>query len=1154
MELYDLIDQNLQALDCTGLLSSEQAFLLSRIYKNFSRSLILITPTKKQGEIFLDDFRFFMGDHCPPLFFFSSYNIMPFKFMPYHNETAAQRINILYQMIICEKPPVIITTVEALLQKMVPKKEISSFVELLMEEEEIDREDLIEKLIAGGYNHSIIVEEAGDFCARGSIIDIFSPFYPDPIRMEFYGNTIDSLRFFSAATQRSIKRIQEAVVIPAKEAILYKKNINKFIQRVKTQAQFLEISDSKIQKFIERFQEEKNFSGVESLISLVYPKLDSFFNYSPKNALWFLLEPLEMEKEALEIEDRIIRNYETARNEKRLCVLPEDLYLKWSEIQEYFKQKQCINLKASPVLSETRKVISFSVNDNIEIKNSLRNQTSKEELLLPLAKWIQENINQKYLCLLVCRTTSQANRLDTILKPYGISIRLTQPIPDINKCNGMAYICLGQISSGFVWPAEHIAIITEDEIFGPKQRTRKIPEKRKPSQLVSFADLKQGDLIVHIEHGIGQYQGLVKFEYNKISNDFLLITYRDNDKLYVPVDNINMIQKYMGIDKIMPVLDKMGGKTWEKIRNKVKKSVEKIAKELLKLYASRKVKKGFAFSQSDSYFQDFEASFEYDETHDQLKAINDVLYDMEQAVPMDRLICGDVGYGKTEVALRASFKAVNDGKQVAVLVPTTILCEQHYRTFIKRFEKYPVIIESLNRFRTPKEQRSIVSNLASGKLDIIIGTHRLLQKDIKFKDLGLLIIDEEQRFGVKHKEKLKKFRSTVDVLAMTATPIPRTLHMSLTGIRDISIMSTPPEQRRPITTFISKFDGIVIAEAIKKELSRNGQIFFLHNTVKTIEVMAAYLQKLVPELRIGIAHGQLGENKLEKIMLQFINHDIDMLICTTIVESGLDIPAANTILINRADRFGLAQIYQLRGRVGRTDEQAYAYLFIPDESALGKDAQKRIKVLMEHSDLGDGFRIAMSDLQIRGGGSILSSTQSGRIASIGYEMYLELMERTMEELKGESTLPPLQPEINLNRSVFIPESYISDIDQRLSTYRRLSGIDNFEELGDFKQEITDRFGKLPKEASNLLSNIALKILSKQAGVSRLDLAGRKLSLSFSQDHQRNPQALVKIIMENPKQFQMTPENVLITILAQNKGLMVQIKNILKKIAQCVNNS
>ena len=716
-------------------------------------------------------------------------------------------------------------------------------------------------------------------------------------------------------------------------------------------------------------------------------------------------------------------------------------------------------------------------------------------------------------------------------------------------------MCLGQISSGFVWAAESLAIITEAEIFGLRPRRRKPSRPRPSSELLDLQDLKKDDLIVHVELGIGRYDGLRKLKVDGFTNDFLVLLYKDGDKLYLPVDRMSIVQKYMGVDGIEPVIDKMGGTSWKRVKARVKRSAEKIAGGLLKLYAKRKFDKGYSFGSVDSYFQDFEAGFEYEETPDQIKAIENVLEDMYQKTPMERLICGDVGYGKTEVALRASFLAVNNNKQVAILVPTTILAEQHYATFSKRYERYPINIACLSRFRSVRKQKEIIADLEAGRLDIVIGTHRLLQKDIAFKDLGLLILDEEQRFGVKHKEKLKNLKHNVDVLTLTATPIPRTLHMSLVGIRDISIISTPPEFRQAIITYICEFDGALISEAIQKELSRQGQIFFVHNNIQSITKIARKLQHLVPEVRLDIAHGRMAENDLEQVMYRFLNKEFDMLVCTTIIESGLDIPAANTIIVNRADRFGLAQIYQLRGRVGRADEQAYAYLIIPNESLLTKDAQKRLKVLMEHSDLGSGFQIAMNDLKIRGGGTILGASQSGHIAAVGYDMFLKLMEDAMAELKGEAPLESLEPEINVRMSAFISESYIPDIDQRLAAYRRLAKMTELKEINDFKTELIDRYGELPKEASNLLFKIVLKILSRKTGVSRLDLTGQQLLLHFSDVHIKNTERLVDMILSAPERYKLMKGHVLSVKLAGYAGgsHLSRAKNILKEIVQRVNN-
>jgi transcription-repair coupling factor (superfamily II helicase) len=622
--------------------------------------------------------------------------------------------------------------------------------------------------------------------------------------------------------------------------------------------------------------------------------------------------------------------------------------------------------------------------------------------------------------------------------------------------------------------------------------------------------------------------------------DFVIIEYADNDRLYIPADRINIIQKYIGLDDKNPQLDRLGGASWRLTKKKAKRSIEEIAKDLVKLYAMRKFLKGFAFSKVDNYYREFEATFDYEETPDQIEAIDDVLDDMESGSPMDRLICGDVGFGKTEVAIRASFKAVMDGKQVAILVPTTVLAEQHYQTFARRFASYPIRIAVLSRFIPNSVQKRIIGDIGLGKIDITIGTHRIFSDDIIFKDLGLLIVDEEQRFGVRDKEKLKKYRHSVDVLAMTATPIPRTLHMSLMGVRDLSIIQTPPAERLSIQTYVAGFDEGIISHAIERELGRGGQIFFVHNRVQTIEMMADKLSRLVPRARIDIAHGQMKERDLEMAMIRFLAKETDLLVCTTIIDSGLDIPSANTIIINNVDRFGLAEIYQLRGRVGRSNVKAYAYLLISDGSTLTNDAQKRLRVLMDFAQLGSGVNIALNDLRIRGGGNILGFSQSGHIKAIGYELYLKLIEQTVAELKGEVWKEEISPEINTDLPVFIPHRYIEESDVRLDIYRRLSTIKDGLELKEMVREIKDRFGPPPKEVLNLISVIKIKIGLKKIGSTRLDVKDGYMIFSFSKDTHLSPPELADLVARNPENFCFLSDRKL-KVISRKKGPFATLK-------------
>ncbi|MGD8756476.1 MAG: transcription-repair coupling factor, partial [Desulfobacterales bacterium] len=966
---------------------------------------------------------------------------------------------------------------------------------------------------------------------------------------------------FSAASQRTISFITEAVILPAREMILEKALLPQTINRFRSRAAELEMPLTEIRRIIDSVKNGQRFKGMENLMSLVFPELDTVFDFLPDDTLVVSISNEHL-SEALEAQEtQIAKNYEAAYLAKNMCVEQSSMYLRGSQIQTLIAQRKPLEFKMLAVQGRRQQHMANQmrfkavVEDNTDICLQLKNYQEKEGLLKPLADWLDANRQNGSIPVLVCRTEIQAQRLKSLLNPYGFQFKMVDSFAKVKREENTFWLCLGQVSAGFVWPAESLAIITEAEIFGLRSHRKKALRPDRPSELLDLQDLKKGDLVVHIEHGIGRYAGLVKLKIDGLANDFLELIYKDGDKLYLPVDRMNMVQQYMGVEGIEPIIDKMGGNSWKRIKERVKRSAEKIAGELLKLYASRKYEKGFAFSAVDNYFRDFEAGFEYEETTDQINAIEVVLKDMYQSTPMDRLVCGDVGYGKTEVALRASFLATYNSKQVAILVPTTILAEQHYNTFCKRYERYPINIACLSRFRPSREQKQIVADLKAGKLDIVIGTHRLLQKDIAFKDLGLLVLDEEQRFGVRHKEKLKKLKHNVDVLALTATPIPRTLHMSLVGIRDISIISTPPELRQSIITTVSEFDEELIIDAIRKELQRNGQIFFVHNNIQSINKIARKLQQLVPEVRLDIAHGRMSENELEQVMYRFFKNDFDMLVCTTIIESGLDVPSANTIIVDRADRFGLAQIYQLRGRVGRSDEQAYAYLIIPPESIITSDARKRLKVLMEHSDLGSGFQIAMNDLKIRGGGTILGASQSGHIAAVGYDMFLKLMENAIAELKGQPPIEVLEPEINIRLSAFLSESYIPDIDQRMMAYRRLARMTELQEVADFKNELTDRYGKPPVEAKNLLFKIVLKILAKKAGIAKLDLSDRQMHLQFSATHLQNTQALVELIQSAPQSYELTPGQVLKVKLKNDHGSshLRQAKNILKDIVERVKN-
>jgi transcription-repair coupling factor (superfamily II helicase) len=716
---------------------------------------------------------------------------------------------------------------------------------------------------------------------------------------------------------------------------------------------------------------------------------------------------------------------------------------------------------------------------------------------------------------------------------------------------GHFIILTGDLSTGFRLPSRGVVVITEEEIFGHRKRIAKVHTRPRDSFITSFSELNENDCVVHVDYGIGIYKGLHRLDIQGISNDYLLLEYLGGDKLYVPVDRINLLQKYVGFEDRGPRQDRLGGSSWRRLKRKVGKSIEEMAAELLNLYAARQVFEGFGFSRGDGYFKEFEASFQYEETPDQLGAVREVMTDMEKPKSMDRLICGDVGYGKTEVAIRAAFKAVMDSKQVAILVPTTVLAQQHYQTFSERFQNYPVIIDILSRFKGRKEQTKTIGKLKEGKIDIIIGTHRLLQRDVAFRDLGLVVIDEEHRFGVSHKERLKQLRKTVDALTLTATPIPRTLHMSLTGIRDLSVINTPPEDRLSIRTFLGRFDDDVIRQAILRELQRNGQVFFVHNRVQNISAMARFLKQLVPEASLVTAHGQMKERDLERVMLAFMRREYNLLLCTSIIESGLDIPTANTIIINHAERFGLAELYQLRGRVGRSKYQAYAFLLVPSEASISGDALKRLRALQELSDLGSGFRLAFQDLEIRGAGNMLGPAQSGHIAALGYEMYTHLLERAVRQLRGEKVLEDITPEMKLPFATFIPDNYIGDPHQRLVFYKRFSSARSEEEIDDMREELMDRYGPIPPPALNLLEAMKLKQLLTRLRVRKLNLSGERAVIAFDESSEMCPQGIISLVQENSDRFQFTPSFELILSLGNGEWQETfgKIKSALQQLIQ-----
>ncbi len=1117
------VRDGIREMSMTGLSGSAQSLFFAQFLADLERPSLVVLPEKREAERLFRELQFFMSNKAGQpgngelrLYEFPPYDMSPLTGLSPHRELITKRLQALYALISYENP-VIITSLEALSFRILPKKALVSSLEYLEVGEEVERDAFLFRLQASGYTRTSLVEEEGDFSVRGGVIDVFSTLFSMPIRLEFWGDRLESMRQFDPLSQRSQGPLNEMVLLPAAEIIMGKENI----ERARSMGRLPGQSGEGV-----------GFPGQEAWLNHFYPALDTLTGYLPEKGLVTLFDPHRLGPVGQKISEKFYNDVEKFRKEAGQRGMPfpetEGILVPLDETIEALRNYQRIDFGqlALDEASDTRNIAHFKGPFETDHELDVRLEGKGRVSMGPLAEKISEWIASRARVIVVIRTEQQANRLIEILGNYEVAVdQVARCWAEIPAGPGLS-ICLGRLSKGFGWPDLGLYVVSEDEVFGPKRSGAGPRRKPRESALTwsSLSQLKAGDFVVHEEHGIGRYQALLKMEVADKPNDFVLIEYANNDKLYIPADRVSILQKYAGADERNPRLDQLGGRSWNIAKEKASRSVKRIARQLVELYALRKYKKGYAFSPPDNYYREFEATFEHEETDDQIKAVGDVLEDMASDRPMDRLICGDVGFGKTEVALRATFKAVADGKQVAFLVPTTVLAEQHYETFKKRLAPYSIRVGILSRFKTKTEQTEIIGRLRSGKIDVLIGTHRMIQKDVNFGDLGLLIIDEEQRFGVKQKEKIKKYRSLVDVLAITATPIPRTFHMSMMGVRDLSIIETPPQDRLAVETYLSPYDESLIVRAIRFELERGGQVFFVHNRVRTIDHVAVRLRQLAPQARFATAHGQMKARELEETMMRFLGREVDVLVCTAIIESGLDIPSANTIIINAADRFGLAQIYQLRGRVGRAKEKAYAYLLLGKGSVLTKDAEKRLRALMDFTHLGAGLHLAMHDLKIRGGGNILGFAQSGHISAVGYELYLKLIERAVAELKGEEWHEEVNPEIHVDIPAFLPGDYVLDTDVRLNLYRRLSSLLEKSELEDMAEEIRDRFGPPPQEVKNLLGLMAIRLLLKGMGIRRLDVGSKGLTLTFPENGGKDTERLIRMAGSEPKRYNFLPDN------------------------------
>lgn len=1061
-----------------------------------------------------------------------------------------------------DAPDVVLTSLPAALHRTLPLAvlEARSFI-LRKGESAGNRDELARNLTEAGYLRVDPVEDRGTFAIRGDLIDVFPPESARPLRIELWGDEIETIREFDPKNQRTLSEhsLATASFGPAREVLINSDTASLVREGLKQRADDEGIPRSLRDPLLKRVHAGSYPESADFWAAFAYPgKAKTLFEFLPWSRVavidtlgaeqgWdaWVSDQREREKEAIGsgiILPRIEDEFDTQITSLENLPIAKRIYLDVLEMADLSPTPEKPDMDdgafSDEFTSETGKTSDEpKPRHRVFVKTNSDLHEGRPPSLATLEPKFKLWRKQGFRTLILAPTPSQVERLRYLLEERNIPVSLGADGSEISEpLPGVVTLREGSIAEGFRWPAEGLVVVTDSEILGTKSRHQAKKRRKKDesaakewSNLQAATDLAVGDAVVHIDHGIGRYQGIVRLDLGGASNDFLLLEYAKKDKLYLPIYRLNVIQKYAGGSGEGAALDHLGSAQFAKAKEKAKESVRKIAIDLVKLYAERKVRPGLRFSPRDAEMSRFEASFPYDETPDQLRAIDATFDDMESGRVMDRLVCGDVGYGKTEVAIRAAFKAVYDGYQVAVLVPTTVLAHQHEQSFRARLAKdYSAIrLESVSRFKSAKEQKEIIKGVESGAVDIIIGTHRLLSKDVKFRKLGLVVIDEEHRFGVEHKERLKTFRTNTHVLTLTATPIPRTLHMSLSGLRDISLINTAPLNRLPIRTYISKFDEDVIRRTIETELSRGGQVFFVHNRVNSIYSIADKIKELVPRAQVGVGHGQMGEGELEKVMMEFYEKKTNVLVATTIIESGIDVPSANTILIDRADTFGLAQLYQLRGRVGRAQTRAYAYLFIPNEGSITEDAKKRLEVIQKFVELGSGFSIASHDLEIRGGGDILGAQQSGHINAVGFDLYTELLEEAIRELEGKPLAAEdshREPEIKVPFSAFLPEDFVQDPQQRLGLYRRLSSATQEEQIDEIEGELQDRFGKLPETAKNLLWLIRVKRMLKMLKIDSLTVGPERIVLVPGEESSLDPIRAIALISAHGEKYSLTPDS------------------------------
>ncbi|MBH1942128.1 transcription-repair coupling factor [Mobilitalea sibirica] len=1072
-DIRDNIKLKTLPVQVTGCIDSQKCHLIHGLSEDFRFKIIVTYNDLKAKEIY-EDYRLYDRE----VFLYPAKDIIFYSADIHGNAIVRDRLRIM-RRILEKKNTTIIITLDGGMDRLLPLQMMKDRIITVDSNSIIKLQEFSASLIHLGYERQAQVEAPGDFAIRGGIIDIFPLTEEAPYRIELWGDEIDSIRTFDVSSQRSIEQVDQLILYPAAEIIPDEKRIKAGLRKIEEEekeyvknlrSQFKTEESARIQQIIAEFRENlEEFHGsiaMESFISYFYDHTMSFFDYfNNEDAIFFLDEPgrLAEKGEAVETE---FREGMIGRIEKGY-ILPGQMNVIYG-----YKEAMGILAKKNSVLISTMEVKNNFFNPKRKYDFTVQTVASYHKNFDVLVKDLERWKKNKYRVILLSGSRTRAMRLSEDLREFNLNAFYTDDMDRILQ-DGEIMVTYGNLRRGFEYPMIKLVIISESDIFGTEKRKKHKKSTYEGKKIQNFTELTPGDYVVHENHGLGIYRGIEKIEVDKVTKDYIKIEYGGGGVLYILATGLDVIQKYSGPDGRKPKLNKLNSIEWKNTKTKVKGAVKEIAKELVELYAQRQQKEGFQFGQDTVWQKEFEEAFPYEETEDQLRAIEDTKRDMESKRVMDRLVCGDVGYGKTEIAIRAAFKAVSDGKQVVVLVPTTILAQQHYNTLVQRMMDFPVSIDVLSRFRTAAEQKKTLERLKKGSLDIVVGTHRVLSSDVKFKNLGLLIVDEEQRFGVTHKEKIKQMKKDVDVLTLTATPIPRTLHMSLVGIRDMSVLDEPPVDRLPIQTYVLEHNEEIIREAVSRELARDGQVYYVYNRVNGIDEIASMVARLVPEANVAFAHGQMQERTLEKIMFDFISGEIDVLVSTTIIETGLDISNVNTIIIDDADRLGLSQLYQLRGRVGRSNRTAYAFLMYKRDKMLKEIAEKRLHAIKEFTELGSGFKIAMRDLEIRGAGNLLGAQQSGHMEAVGYDLYCKMLTEAVKSMKGEySEEETFETTVDMDMDAFIPATYIRNEVQKLDIYKRIAEIENEEELMDMQEELLDRFGDLPGAVNNLL-NIAL---------------------------------------------------------------------------------